>query len=120
MSVQESQRSESSQASDPDRLRKWSIQDNDLFRPERWLIKDRDGSDQFDPNAAPMLAFGDGPRGCFGQKFALLEMRIICSLILWNFHLETIHPSLVDFKAIEELTINPENVRVKLSPVNYD
>jgi cytochrome P450 len=79
------------------------------------LVEGSDGDVVFDASVAPMLAFGEGPRGCFGQKFALLEMRIFYSLILWNFELDGIHPSLMDFKAVEELTINPESVRVKLS-----
>ena len=113
--VKESHRSETSRASDKDRLRKWDPQDLDQFRPERWLVEGGDGDVGFDASVAPMLAFGEGPRGCFGQKFALLEMRIFYSLILWNFELDGIHPSLMDFKAVEELTINPESVRVKLS-----
>ena len=113
--VDESQRSETSRASDKDRLRKWFPQDLDQFRPERWLIEGSGNDVVFDASVAPMLAFGEGPRGCFGQKFALLEMRIFYSLILWNFELGAIHPSLMNFKAVEELTINPESVRVKLS-----
>lgn len=113
--VDESLRSDTSRASDKDRLRKWDPQDLDQFRPERWLVEGGDGDVGFDASVAPMLAFGEGPRGCFGQKFALLEMRIFYSLILWNFELDAIHPSLMDFKAVEELTINPESVRVKLT-----
>lgn len=113
--VDESQRSETSRASAKDRLRRWDPQDLDQFRPERWLVEGGDGDVIFDATVAPMLAFGEGPRGCFGQKFAFLEMRIFYSLILWNFELDVIHPSLMDFKAVEELTINPESVRVKLS-----
>jgi len=113
--VDEAQRSETSRTSGKDRLRKWDPQDLDQFRPERWLAEGSDGNVVFDASVAPMLAFGEGPRGCFGQKFALLEMRIFYSLILWNFALDAIHPLLMDFKAVEELTINPESVRVKLS-----
>ncbi|GAB7335469.1 hypothetical protein MBLNU13_g07828t2 [Cladosporium sp. NU13] len=113
--VDESLRSETSRASDKDRLRKWDPQDLEQFRPERWLAEGDDGDVVFDASVAPMLAFGEGPRGCFGQKFAMLEMRIFYSIVLWNFELDIIHPSLMDFKAVEELTINPESVRVRLS-----
>ena len=36
------------------------------FQPERWLVTNDDGKESFDAYALPRLAFGNGPRGCFG------------------------------------------------------
>lgn len=37
------------------------------FKPERWLTE-KDGEVVFDANTIPRLAFGGGPRGCFGTS----------------------------------------------------
>ncbi|MCJ1251298.1 hypothetical protein MMC30_008530 [Trapelia coarctata] len=84
--VQESRRSNSSQEA-KDRTGAWDPSDIASFRPERWLAKDEGDSDKFDPLAGPAHPFGAGPRGCFGRKWALLEMRIIFVLTFWNFEL---------------------------------
>ena len=52
-------------------------QDMNSFRPERWLITNADGEEEFDATAGPHLAFGLGPRACFGRRLAYLQMRII-------------------------------------------
>jgi cytochrome P450 len=64
-----------------------------------------------------MQTFGAGPRSCFGQKFAMLEMRIMYALILWNFELMPIEQSLLDFQGEEVLTLQPKNVRVNLRAI---
>ncbi|RYP13802.1 hypothetical protein DL767_010581 [Monosporascus sp. MG133] len=114
MPVDETTRSPTSKASTKASTRQWNQTDLDRFTPERWLAKSASGETEFDPRAAPMQTFGAGPRFCFGQKFALLEMRIIYSLILWNFELLPIHESLADFQGVEVLTLQPKHVRVKL------
>ncbi|RYC55461.1 hypothetical protein CHU98_g10753 [Xylaria longipes] len=56
-------------------------QDITEFKPERWL--NDDGT--YNPNAGPSLSFGTGPRGCFGKKLGLLELRMFFFLLVWNF-----------------------------------
>jgi cytochrome P450 len=52
----------------------------DAFRPERWL----DGlADRLPPGA--YFPFGDGPRRCIGQGFALLESALVISTIAQRF-----------------------------------
>jgi cytochrome P450 len=63
--------------------RAWNPRGIGEFRPERWL--GADGA--FDPAAGPQLAFGLGVRGCYGKRLAYLEMRIVLTLVLWNFEL---------------------------------
>jgi cytochrome P450 len=52
----------------------------DAFRPERWL----DGlADRLPPGA--YFPFGDGPRRCIGQGFALLETALVIATIAQRF-----------------------------------
>jgi cytochrome P450 len=52
----------------------------DAFRPERWL----DGlADRLPPGA--YFPFGDGPRRCIGQGFALLESALVIATIAQRF-----------------------------------
>lgn len=54
--------------------------DPDVFRPERWL----DGlADRLPPGA--YFPFGDGPRRCIGQGFALLESALVIATIAQRF-----------------------------------
>lgn len=52
-----------------------------------------------------------------GKKLAYLEMRTIYSLIVWNFELQPIPESLLDFKAQDVITHQPQNSRVILKEV---
>jgi cytochrome P450 len=63
--------------------------DPDVFRPERWL----DGlADRLPPGA--YFPFGDGPRRCIGQGFALLEAAIVTATLAqkFSFRLAPGHP----------------------------
>ncbi|KAK4504608.1 hypothetical protein PRZ48_002569 [Zasmidium cellare] len=55
-----------------------------------------------------------------GKKLAYMEMRTMYSLILWNFELRPISPSLMDIKAQDVLTHSAKNVRVILQPLNQE
>jgi cytochrome P450 len=63
--------------------------DPDSFRPERWL----DGLAERLP-AGAYLPFGDGPRRCIGQGFALLEASLVIATIAQRFRLRVVpgHP----------------------------
>jgi cytochrome P450 len=63
--------------------------DSEAFRPERWL----DGlADRLPPGA--YFPFGDGPRRCIGQGFALLEAAIVTATIAQKFSFRMVpgHP----------------------------
>ncbi|KAK4501034.1 hypothetical protein PRZ48_006840 [Zasmidium cellare] len=111
--VDESKRSPTSQASKKSTPLKWSHVDLNTFRPERWLAETTKGT-EFSPQAVPLLTFGEGPRGCFGRRFAELEMRVLFTLIIWHFELLPIPAELEDFDPLEMLTMAPANCRVKL------
>jgi len=57
--------------------------DPDTFRPERWL----DGlADRLPPGA--YFPFGDGPRRCIGQGFALLESALVIASLAQRFRFQ--------------------------------
>ncbi|KAI0534840.1 cytochrome P450 monooxygenase [Xylaria digitata] len=92
--VDETRRSPTSQARS-DMNKSWDPRDIATFKPERWLVPMATGQDtsdlaadvEFDGAAGPQLAFGLGPRGCYGKKLAYLQMRIVLSLVVYNFEL---------------------------------
>jgi len=55
------------------------------FDPRRWLTHDADGNEVFDKNAIPSITFGGGFRGCFGKKLAMLELRIVVTVLVLRF-----------------------------------
>lgn len=63
--------------------------DPDAFRPERWL----DGLENRLPPGA-YFPFGDGPRRCIGQGFALLEAAIVTATLAQKFSFRMVpgHP----------------------------
>jgi len=63
--------------------------DAEAFRPERWL----DGLEKRLPPGAH-FPFGDGPRRCIGQGFALMEAAVVIATLARRFHLKLVpgHP----------------------------
>jgi cytochrome P450 len=63
--------------------------DPEVFRPERWL----DGLENRLP-AGAYFPFGDGPRRCIGQGFALLESALVLATIAQKYSFKMVpgHP----------------------------
>jgi cytochrome P450 len=116
MPVDAGKRSKSS-AENMGKLGSFGAEDIEAFRPARWLAQDESGVEYFNANAGPSHPFGNGPRGCFGKKWALLEMRIILTLVFWNFELGSVSGELSDTGAIDGITHRPRNCYVSLKPV---
>ncbi|KAL9109924.1 MAG: hypothetical protein Q9227_005447 [Pyrenula ochraceoflavens] len=101
-SIDESKRSASSRAAKP---RAWDeTKDMRVFDPERWFVQSEDGEKEFDRTAGPQLVFGLGTRGCFGQRLAYMEMRIMTSIIVWNFDLTPVPESLCSHEATDGIS----------------
>lgn len=113
--IAEYQRSESCQAAKA-RVGSWDPNDMHLFRPERWLVEE-DGKTVFSSTAGPHLAFGLGPRGCFGKRLAYLQIKILLVLLLWKFKLKPVPENLGGFVPVEKLTRQPERCYVSLEKV---
>lgn len=72
------------------------------FAPERWLL---DGT--FVPDAVRMLPFSAGPRGCFGKKIAMLELRILIATLVMRFEFPRLAKELSGYEAQDNLTSRP-------------
>ncbi|KAM0797280.1 cytochrome P450 [Usnea florida] len=110
--IDESIRSQSSREFQKD-SEKWAHEDLGSFNPDRWLVRNEQGEIEFDSRAAPMQAFGAGMRACYGRKLAYLEMRIIYALVIWNLEVLSPPEALFDFKAVDKLSHQPQNVYMR-------
>ena len=60
-----------------------NFKDPMAFKPERFL----QNSDEKARHPFAFIPFSAGARNCIGQKFAMMEMKIILSLLLYNFEM---------------------------------
>ncbi|KAF2681568.1 cytochrome P450 [Lentithecium fluviatile CBS 122367] len=104
----------------------WPTEDISTFKPERWLIPRVRGdgnhegthNEQFDPRAGPQLAFGLGPRGCYGRRLVYLEMRILFTLLVWRFELMKCPTSLSGYGTVLRATNEPEQCFLRLRAIS--
>lgn len=75
----------------------------DQFHPERWLTP----AGEYDPQAILSMPFSAGARGCYGSKFALMEMRIMLVVLVWNFRFAKLDARLSQYSSIDGLTRLP-------------
>jgi cytochrome P450 len=97
-----------------DRVGSWNPDNMGEFEPERWLVEE-DGKTVFNPAAGPMLAFGLGPRGCYGRRMAYLELRLLLVLLVWSFELLKCPEELSGYAGAEKFTHVPQQCYVRLS-----
>ncbi|KAI6371346.1 hypothetical protein MCOR25_003954 [Pyricularia grisea] len=105
--VDESVRSETSRTKSWGRS--WDPEDIGSFRVERWLSRrnPENGEVEYDVQSGPILAFGLGPRSCFGKKLAYLEMRIVIALLVWRFEFQKLPGHLSSYAAHDAITTGP-------------
>lgn len=100
------------------RSRAWDESTNmAAFVPERWLQM-QNGRAVFDALSGPVLTFGLGTRGCYGKRLAYVEMRLIITLIIWNFQLLSCPPELSGYEAVTGITRKPRKTYVCLAKVS--
>ncbi|KAJ7459952.1 cytochrome P450 [Mycena latifolia] len=90
----------------------WSSSDVHLFNPGRWLRQD--GS--FNANAGPWLPFSYGFRGCFGQKLALIELRMFLAMMQINFFFDALPEKINTWESRETVTNHPTQCFVRPIP----
>lgn len=81
------------------------------FDPDRWLAVRSEGYCPHERQA--FIPFGAGPRLCPGLSLALLEIRMVLSMLCRNFDLEPVDGG----DAVEErlaFSMMPDNLRVVL------
>ncbi|MGB8523859.1 MAG: cytochrome P450 [Candidatus Acidiferrales bacterium] len=82
--------------------------DPEAFRPERWL----DGLEDRLP-AGAYFPFGDGPRRCIGQNFALMEALLVIATIAQKFQLQLVPGQKIVPEAL--VTLRPRNgIRMRI------
>lgn len=67
----------------------------DKFDPERFSAENSK-----DRNPLTFLAFGEGPRGCIGERFGMLQVKIALVKLLTNFELEVCEKTTIPMKFI--------------------
>ncbi|KAK1979271.1 cytochrome P450 monooxygenase [Colletotrichum cereale] len=86
------------------------------FVPERWLVPASAGTRingafegfVFHQAAGPMMAFSLGPRGCFGRRLAYMSLKLLLTLITWNYELLPCGNNLSSYAAHDILTNRPD------------
>ncbi|KAK1974960.1 cytochrome P450 [Colletotrichum cereale] len=68
-------------------------------------------------HCGPAITFGLKTRGCFGRKLAYLELRLIVTLIIWNFELLPCYKEISSYDSIEGITSRPRQCYVILRSV---
>ena len=63
-----------------------NYKDPTVFKPERFLLK-TNSPDETVRHPFAFIPFSAGARNCIGQKFAMVEIKIILSLLLFNFEM---------------------------------
>ena len=82
-----------------------------VFRPERWL---GERASALSESAAKrvLMPFGGGPRFCPGRYLALLEIQMVTSMLMKNFHIERVGREPV--RERNALSMFPEGFRARL------
>ncbi|KAG8913670.1 hypothetical protein FRC02_005351 [Tulasnella sp. 418] len=92
----------------------WDDEGASDFIPERWLVDGPDGEKVFSSSVGYSLAFGLGPKSCFGQKLAQLEMKIFLATLNLAFYLDKVPQELNSNDIVEVITIKPKECYVNL------
>lgn len=96
------------------------------FHPERWLRRsddEQDSSDSgklvFNNKAGPGMTFSLGPRECWGKKLAYLQLRLLTTLMVWNFEFLPLPQELENWDIEDILNAKPKVCLVRLRPLAY-
>jgi cytochrome P450 len=85
--------------------------DSEQFNPDRWLSTSNSKCPVH--NLTAFMPFGAGPRMCPGKHLALLEMKLVLSMMAKNFSIELVHPE-VQIQENLAFTMMPDKFNIRL------
>lgn len=88
--------------------------DLEIFDPGRWLVRDDNGNTKFDGSSYPQLAFGLGIRACWGRRLAMVEMRIMTTLMTLKFDLKDVPKELAGHEASYDISYRAKKAYLRL------
>lgn len=114
----------------------WDESDIAEFKPERYIKRNANGPLVFDPFTGPVLPYGAGLRGCFGKqtlssmhpvqthtvlihiiigiKLAVIELKVIVTMVVWSFELHETPLELSSFKGYDVNTHRAQQTYLRL------
>ena len=90
-------------------LKDENFTNGNTFFPERWLKESKCPMHSMDA----YIPFGGGPRFCPGKNLALLEMKLLLSMLFKNFDVEMVKPH-EDIREIMAFTMMASDYKVRL------
>ena len=93
-----------------------SFSNPDQFMPKRW-IEHKAGKCPMGHDTKAFVPFGAGPRYCPGKNLAMLEIKLVLSMLMKNFKVELTTPK-DEVREIMAFTMMASNYKVKLTKRN--
>ena len=89
-----------------------------VFHPERWMRKDPESGELvFNARAGPHMTFSAGPRECWGKRLALITLRQVTTLLVWNFDFLPLPEGMDSLEVIDVLNAKPKVCLMRLKPI---